>query len=512
MEKVVAPLCVMGLGLRFSLWGAIGVKLMPRLGIDKGQFGSLISLFMGSCLVLSLAMGVILDSVGYMPVAVFGFAVVSCCLFVLACAHVFPVVLGVCVLLGAGAMALNAAGDTLAYPRSRLERDWIYQDHGLKHAECFVAAEGGKFEHAMVRKVLAELQSRNVAVEALEESLALLVSGKRPGRDPMWKSLYLQACELRRRQRLKVFDRHPREFVYAKHFVFGDCQAMFAMTDHLTDAVFRECGPDYRMNSQLCKMTINADGTVATEVLLDCREGVVRDPCVSYDGRTLVFSMRRTSHDGDDDFHLYVMNLTDRSVRQITFGPARRTWSRNGCPTRVGLHVTRCVISAPCWCRVCATCSRAIGRRYIRRLACDHAIRCFAHDGGRPDHVYPLGVFRQDRRLSPQPVRHESRRHQSGGVLREQLAVSGRAAACSRYSQFDCSDCHFRRPSYRPARQVDHDRPGCGDPGGLWRQTPGAGTGLPVSRRVGTGGNVVHDTEGEQFQYPYPLVKTINAV
>lgn len=114
MEKVVAPLCVMGLGLCFSLWGAISVKLMPRLGIDKGQFGTLISLFMGSCLVLSLVMGVVLDSVGYMPVAVFGFAMTSLCLFLLAYAKTFRVVLATCVLLGAGAMALNASGNTLA--------------------------------------------------------------------------------------------------------------------------------------------------------------------------------------------------------------------------------------------------------------------------------------------------------------------------------------------------------------------------------------------------------------
>ena len=114
MEKVVAPLCVMALGLCFSLWGAVSVKLMPRVGIDKGQFGTLISLFMGSCLVLSLVMGVVLDSVGYMPVAVFGFAMVSLCLFLLAYARSFSVVLLTCVLLGSGAMALNAVGNTLA--------------------------------------------------------------------------------------------------------------------------------------------------------------------------------------------------------------------------------------------------------------------------------------------------------------------------------------------------------------------------------------------------------------
>ena len=209
---------------------------------------------------------------------------------------------------------------TVAYPAARLQRDWIYQDHGLKHGDCFVAADRNGVEQAMVRKVLAELKSDGVATDELEKSLAALVDGKKPGRDSAWKNLYFQACGERRKQRLKVFDRYPREFVYAKHFVFGDCQAMFAMTDHLTDAIFRECGRDYRMNSQLCKMTINADGTVSTEMLLDCPEGVVRDPCVSYDGRSLAFSMRRTNHDGDDDFHLYVMNLSDRSVRQITFG------------------------------------------------------------------------------------------------------------------------------------------------------------------------------------------------
>lgn len=137
------------------------------------------------------------------------------------------------------------------YPISRLHRDWIYQDHGLKSAECFVAADDNRVERDMVRKVLDELKVRGVATEGLETSLAALVEGRKPGSDPAWKELYFKACEMRRKERLRVFDRHPRQFVYAKHFVFGDCQAMFAMTDHLTDAIFRECGRDYRMNSQL---------------------------------------------------------------------------------------------------------------------------------------------------------------------------------------------------------------------------------------------------------------------
>jgi len=73
MEKVVALSCVFGLGMCFSLLGSISVKLMPRLKIDQGKFGSLISVFMFTCLIVSLIMGVITDSLGYKPVAIFGF-------------------------------------------------------------------------------------------------------------------------------------------------------------------------------------------------------------------------------------------------------------------------------------------------------------------------------------------------------------------------------------------------------------------------------------------------------
>jgi fucose permease len=113
MDKAVALLCVFGLGVCFSLLGSISVKLMPRLGIDQGRFGSLISAFMASCLVASLLMGVITDKVGYGPVAIAGFCLTSVCVILLAVGRTYRAVLISCVLLGVGAMALNTAGNTL---------------------------------------------------------------------------------------------------------------------------------------------------------------------------------------------------------------------------------------------------------------------------------------------------------------------------------------------------------------------------------------------------------------
>ncbi|MBW1811909.1 MAG: MFS transporter [Deltaproteobacteria bacterium] len=113
MVKAVAMLSVFGLGMCFALLGSLSVKLMPRLKIDQGKFGSLISGFMFSCLVASLIIGVAIDKIGYQPIAVIGFILVAICIFILARGQTYNSVLLPCILLGFGAMALNTAGNVL---------------------------------------------------------------------------------------------------------------------------------------------------------------------------------------------------------------------------------------------------------------------------------------------------------------------------------------------------------------------------------------------------------------
>lgn len=113
MVKVVALLGSFGLGVCFSLLGAISVKLMPRLKIDQGRFGSLVAGFMSACLVASLLMGVLTDRFGYRPVAVFGFVLAAVCIFLFARSKSYAATLVACLLFGFGAMALNTAANTL---------------------------------------------------------------------------------------------------------------------------------------------------------------------------------------------------------------------------------------------------------------------------------------------------------------------------------------------------------------------------------------------------------------
>jgi len=54
-----------------------------------------------------------------------------------------------------------------------------------------------------------------------------------------------------------------------------------------------------------------------TRTLLRLPEGVVRDPDVSFDGKKILFSMRRNK---DDDYHIYEVNADGGGLTQLTFG------------------------------------------------------------------------------------------------------------------------------------------------------------------------------------------------
>jgi hypothetical protein len=159
---------------------------------------------------------------------------------------------------------------TVPYPVQRLHCDWLYQELGsLDVKNVFVSKNSNAVEKKLMASVLGETKALEAspAFGEIEKAFKALSDAGKPGCDPAWQTLYFQACWLRRNERLaRVFKDQPRTFIYAKHFVFGDAQAMFALTDHLTDAVFRETGRDYRMGAQLCKMRVNEDGTVGEKV------------------------------------------------------------------------------------------------------------------------------------------------------------------------------------------------------------------------------------------------------
>lgn len=284
----------------------------------------------------------------------------------------------------------------VACPEDRLQRDWMYQDCGLENvslvanttrsdgpdrlgpdiSRCFSSTADSVQEQAMVRRVLAELTQYHVDTADLSRQLDTLAPVA--GADPRWKELYFTACRLRRRERLKVVREWTPQFIYVKHYVFGGWTHINNSADELTDGQFFERNPDFHEGSQLCLATIHEDGSVTNEVLLDKPQGLIRDPNLSFDAKTLVFAMREDFT--TDDNHLYKMNLADRKVVQLTFSPmvdgkplpcsdTEPCFAPNG---DLIFQSTRCGQLDVCWAHPTSnlyTCD--VNGRSIRRLAVD---------------------------------------------------------------------------------------------------------------------------------------------
>lgn len=112
MIQVVALMSVFGLGIAFSVIGALKLELVKALGIDDARFGRLISALMFTSIFIVLIFGPLVDIFGYRPIAIAGFVIGFIAVFMLVSAKSYGAAVISCVLLGVGAMCLNL-GNTL---------------------------------------------------------------------------------------------------------------------------------------------------------------------------------------------------------------------------------------------------------------------------------------------------------------------------------------------------------------------------------------------------------------
>ena len=112
MIQIVALLSVFGLGISFSLLGALKLGIVKNLGIDDTKFGTLISALMFTSIFIVLAFGPIVDTFGYKPVAIIGFVLGFIAVYMLVNAKTYSTALISCIVLGVGAMCMNL-GNTL---------------------------------------------------------------------------------------------------------------------------------------------------------------------------------------------------------------------------------------------------------------------------------------------------------------------------------------------------------------------------------------------------------------
>ena len=124
-------------------------------------------------------------------------------------------------------------------------------------------------------------------------------------------NLYVQEPE-------KVADPEEVAKITGGHPILFIARNQYLRDHHNTATMFQngEVNEGSFRGGSAMKMIDVADGG-KIKTLLECPEGIIRDPEISYDGKRVLFSMRKNKA---DDFHIYEMTLADKSVRQITFG------------------------------------------------------------------------------------------------------------------------------------------------------------------------------------------------
>ena len=220
-----------------------------------------------------------------------------------------------------------------------VQSDWALQDLGNDLRPWFDSGEETDVEAQMIGRVLGEIGAGG---KGLEGELDRLKRAKVSGKDKRWLELYVKACELRREIRLAGLIAKRQKIVFTKHYILGGSH--YAYTEGQSDAQRER---HFSPGTSLCILEMDSIyGNV--EVLIDDPKGVIRDPAVSYDGRRILFSWKKS--DREDDYHLYEMDAKSRKITQITDGLGFADYEGEYLPNGdIIFNSTRCVQIVDCW-------------------------------------------------------------------------------------------------------------------------------------------------------------------
>ncbi|MCK4293237.1 MAG: hypothetical protein KAY65_08570 [Planctomycetes bacterium] len=303
------------------------------------------------------------------------------------------------------AKASKAAGDDFNKLYQKIQQqmmkdfpvqwDWILQDSDSDLRRWFDADDGTDIETKMTSRVLDEIGPKGKKL-ALE--LDQLKRTKTPSNHSRCLDLYVKACEVRRAARLAPLLARKQKIVYTKHYNMGGSH--YAYTEGQSDA---QAERHFQPGTGLC--ILEMDGLYGTvETLIDDPKGVIRDPGVSYDGRTILFSWKKS--DREDDYHLYEMDVSSRKIKQVTSGLGFADYEADYLPNDdIIFNSTRCVQIVDCWWTEVSnlyTCDR--DGRFLRRLTFDQVHTNFPTILADGTVIYTRWDYNDRGQLFPQPL------------------------------------------------------------------------------------------------------------
>jgi len=388
---------------------------------------------------------------------------------------------------------------------SRMEQDfpvhadWFLQDCGQEPSAWFWASTRAEIETAILGKVLGEL---GPAGADLQTALDRLVQQRVPAGDVRWLQLYEKGCKLRRALRLRPLLKAHRKIVFVKY----DDRAVtganhFAYTESLSDT-YAHGYFTFRPGSALCVLEMNGEGG-RVRTLLEDPGGVIRDPDVSFDGRRILFSWKKSAK--EDDYHLYEMDVPSGAVRQLTFGLGYADFEGIYLPNGdILFNSSRCIQEVDCDVNEVSNLylCNADGK-YIRRVGFDqvHTNHPTLLADGRV--VYTRWDYNDRSQIWPQ------------GLFQMNPDGTGQAECYGNNSWFPTAILHARgipgttkllavlgghHAHQRGKLAIINPHPGNQEAAGVQLVAP--------VRKTAAVRQDVYGQDGEQFKYPYPIRET----
>lgn len=113
LTAVVAIMAVFTLAVCFIFLGSVSTELMERIGIDGNQFGTLVTIFSLTCMLVQLGIGLLVDKLGHKPLAVAGLLITGAAILLFGVVTTHTLAILAAILLGIGAICCNTVGNTL---------------------------------------------------------------------------------------------------------------------------------------------------------------------------------------------------------------------------------------------------------------------------------------------------------------------------------------------------------------------------------------------------------------
>ncbi len=213
--------------------------------------------------------------------------------------------------------------------------DWLCQDTGKDITDFLDAANPADVLNSAIPRILGQLGSQGRGLAETFKS-----AGKSGMNLKALLDTYVTVCEHRRKMRLEELRAAWPRIVFVKNIELGNAPRG---PMSLSKGPFK--GRPFNPGASICMLDLSEpQGRVVT--LLNDDNGMIRDPDVSYDGKRILFSWKKSAL--RDDYHLYEMTAADRGIRQTTSEPGVADIQGRYLPDGIVYHSSRCINVVVC--------------------------------------------------------------------------------------------------------------------------------------------------------------------